>query len=71
MAQAFGAPLYEVIHKLGGTLRKARAICRKAGMNLCYHAFEFAPAAGGKLLDERMRTAGRELGGRNSTSLCG
>jgi sugar phosphate isomerase/epimerase len=54
----------EVIKKLGETLNKAGEICRKSGLQLCYHnhAFEFEPVKeGGTLLDVLMKTADPKL----------
>lgn len=55
----------DVIRKLGDTLNKAGEFCNKAGLRLCYHnhAFEFAPAEGGTLLDVLMKTADPKLVG--------
>ncbi|MBC7927553.1 MAG: TIM barrel protein [Bryobacteraceae bacterium] len=50
----------DVIRRLGETLNKAGEVCRKSGLELCYHnhAFEFAEAPGkGTLLDVLMATA--------------
>lgn len=46
----------DVIKKLAETLNRAGAECRKSGVTLCYHnhAFEFAPAGQGTLLDVLM-----------------
>lgn len=54
----------EVIKKLGETLNKAGEICRKSGLQLCYHnhAFEFEPVKeGGTLLDVLMKTTDPKL----------
>lgn len=48
----------EMIRKLGGTLNHAGELCRKAGLQLCYHnhAFEYQPTPDGRLLDVLMKT---------------
>lgn len=55
----------EVIRKLGESLNRAGELCRKAGLQLCYHnhAFEFEPVEGGTLLDVLMRTTDPKLVG--------
>ncbi len=55
----------EMMRKLGETLTKAGQAARQAGMRLCYHnhAFDFAPAANGTLLDAMMETADPKLVG--------
>jgi sugar phosphate isomerase/epimerase len=47
----------DVIRKLAETLNKAGAICRSAGLTLCYHnhAFEFEYSGDGTLLDLLMK----------------
>lgn len=46
----------ETMKRLGETLNKAGEKCRSMGLQLCYHnhAFEFAPAGNGTLLDVLM-----------------
>jgi sugar phosphate isomerase/epimerase len=53
----------EVLKKLGETLNSAGELCRKSGLRLCYHnhAFEFAPAGDGTLLDVLLATADPKL----------
>jgi sugar phosphate isomerase/epimerase len=54
----------EVIKKLAETLNNAGEICRKSGLQLCYHnhAFEFEPVReGGTLLDVLMKNADPKL----------
>jgi len=53
----------EMIRKLGQTLNEAGEICRKAGINLCYHnhAFEYRPTPDGRLLDVLMKTTDPKL----------
>lgn len=53
----------DVMRKLAETLNKAGEMCRKSGLHLCYHnhAFEFAPAADGTLLDVLMQTTDPKL----------
>ncbi len=55
----------DVIRKLGDSLNRAGELCRKAGLQLCYHnhAFEFEPVEGGTLLDVLMRTTDPKLVG--------
>jgi sugar phosphate isomerase/epimerase len=52
-----------MIRKLGEALNKAGEICSKSGLALAYHnhAFEFAPAEGGTLLDVLMKTTDPKL----------
>ena len=53
----------DVIKRLGETLNKAGEVCRRSGLHLCYHnhAFEFAPAGNGNLLDVLMSTTDPKL----------
>ena len=55
----------DVMRKLGETLSKAGAMCRDAGLRLCYHnhAFEYQPSGSGTLLDVLMETADAKLVG--------
>lgn len=55
----------EMMRNLGETLTKAGEMCRKAGLQLCYHnhAFEFQPAGNGILLDDLMQAADPKLVG--------
>jgi sugar phosphate isomerase/epimerase len=55
----------DMIRKLGQTLNSAGEICRKAGLQLCYHnhAFEYQPTPEGRLLDILMQTADPKLVG--------
>lgn len=55
----------DVIRKLADALNRAGEFCRKAGLQLCYHnhAFEFAPAGEGTLLDVLMKEADPKLVG--------
>jgi sugar phosphate isomerase/epimerase len=55
----------DVIKRLGETLNKAAAKCKAAGQMLCYHnhAFEFAPAGDGTLLDVLMAATDPKLVG--------
>lgn len=53
----------DVIKRLAETLNKAGAMCAQSGMTLCYHnhAFEFAPAGDGTLLDVLMTASDAKL----------
>jgi sugar phosphate isomerase/epimerase len=53
----------EVIERLAATLNKAGERCRSMGLRLCYHnhAFEFAPAGSGTLLDVLMKNTDPKL----------
>jgi sugar phosphate isomerase/epimerase len=53
----------EVMKRLGETLNKAGEQCKSMGVQLCYHnhAFEFAPAGDGTLLDVLMSVTDRKL----------
>jgi hypothetical protein len=53
----------DMIKKLGDALNQAGEICRKGGLHLCYHnhAFEFAPAGSGTLLDVLMQSTNPKL----------
>jgi sugar phosphate isomerase/epimerase len=55
----------DVMRRLGETLNKAGETARQAGMRLCYHnhAFDFAPAGNGTLLDALLGTADPKLVG--------
>jgi sugar phosphate isomerase/epimerase len=53
----------DVMRKLGETLNKAGELCSQLGMRLCYHnhAFDFAPAGSGTLLDVLLKAADPKL----------
>jgi sugar phosphate isomerase/epimerase len=53
----------DMIRRLADTLNKAGEHCRRARISLCYHnhAFEFAAAEGGTLLDVLMKSADPKL----------
>ncbi|MBZ5584248.1 MAG: sugar phosphate isomerase/epimerase [Acidobacteriia bacterium] len=55
----------DMMRRLGETLTRAGESARQAGMRLCYHnhAFDFAPAANGTLLDAMLETADPKLVG--------
>ncbi len=55
----------EMIRKLGQTLNTAGEMCRKSGMQLCYHnhAFEYQPTPEGRLLDVLMKSTDPKLVG--------